>query len=281
MNKKSFLSLVLLFIFGLVSCDMQSSNKTPIPKSDNEFCISDYVNSIVKGREVQSFESEKINAVMLIILGRDEKVSFCTSTAISDRVLLTAAHCIKDALLIKVAYKTSAYCSSGFDIRTDTVSAEDFASHPEYVSDTYTSVNADVGLILLKQPIPHPYTVFKIHQNPEGRKSALYLYGYGITQTDESDSGVLRTTQVKYGDYYYYNNAVVISRNYQGGICSGDSGGPGMIFDGQQFQIAGISSYGEGPKSDVCAGTGHLALAYKYLPWIRTQMSLWDLYLGY
>jgi len=272
--------LALSYVFFLTACDSGGGSKTPVPESEQAYCLSGDVSSIVEGRKVESYDNDRVNAIMLIILGNDDKIYFCTASAISNKVLLTAAHCVDDARAIKVAYKTSAYCSSGFDFRYDSVNAQSFAKHPDYVAKSYTNTNADVGLVLLKNSIPSPYKVFAINQSPESVNSDLYLYGYGITRGYNDDSGLLRKTSVDHSDYHYDDKTIVVDRNGDGGICQGDSGGPGMIKVNSEFQIAGVTSYGRGTQYDVCSGTGHLVLAYKYLPWIKSKMSAWGQYLN-
>ena len=67
---------------------------------------------------------------------------------------------------------------------------------------------------------------------------------------------------------------VRIDQTYGRGVCSGDSGGPGLVYLDGEYQILGVNSYVSGSRgSDYCMNEGNLALADHYLSWIENKMA--------
>lgn len=239
-------------------------------------CVSEGA-GIVGGDKVSS-NDRLAKKVVLLLTRVDGGLKICTGTPIAKDVILTAAHCVKgdDKNNMNVVFRTSATCSSGFNLSNEGVKVQDFITHAGY-QDTDKAVD-DVALVKLQSPIPADYEVSEFYDGKSKlSNNNVILAGYGITdELQDNSSAVLRTTTKDYKDkeeLEIEDNHVFFRQSF-GGICMGDSGGPVFFEVDGKLKIAGVNSIVAGKtKSTVCHGIGVAMYVPYYSDWIQTQSA--------
>lgn len=235
---------------------------------------------IVGGQSVSKYDQDSNKVVMLLSEDSEGGVELCTAAPIAPDVLLTAAHCITaTASNTKAFTTTSATCEAGFNRKSQGITVSAVVVNENYVggdSINLSSVKSDVALVFLNSKLPSNYPVYKIADSQKQINSNLYLYGYGAISMTKRSSGILRKTEIQDGRFEIDHSVqeVKIDQTYGKGVCSGDSGGPGLVYLEGEYQILGVNSYVSGSRgSDYCMNEGSLALADHYLSWIENKMA--------
>lgn len=280
MSKLGLFALAFVLTI-LSSCD--SKRDSAAEKVDTyRGCVPESELQGIVGGEIVRENSYDSNRVVMILSNISEGSELCTAAPIASDVLLTAAHCIKaDAANTKVFAKAGYTCESGFNYSRDARDVSAIAVHENYRDidlNGLAGVKSDIALIFLKQPLPAHYPVYKI-ASPDllNQTSLLYLYGYGRKSLFKSNAGLLRKTQIQRQNFSLKSqiSELRIDQTLGFGVCSGDSGGPGLIEAEGELQIIGVNSYVSGPeKEDLCAYDGNLALADHYRTWIERKMNV-------
>uniref|UniRef100_A0A6P4F4X2 Thrombin-like enzyme bothrombin n=1 Tax=Drosophila rhopaloa TaxID=1041015 RepID=A0A6P4F4X2_DRORH len=210
---------------------------------------------------------------------------YCGGTVITHRYILTAAHCIRTNLKVRLGEHDSTRnpdCQDGicnppaeeFDIQMAT-------KHRAFGA----ALTHDIALLKLTRNI-----VFNVHiqpicllLNPAASPIAteLQAFGWGRTATQYSSS-VLQTTRLtRYNNSYCQRRLPLlpVTQNQicvglQGSdTCKGDSGGPLVVkvnYDGYARSLQlGIVSYGE----DYCQSPGVYTFVPNYIQWIQHVMQ--------
>ncbi|KAM4601209.1 suppressor of tumorigenicity 14 protein [Polymixia lowei] len=187
----------------------------------------------------------------------------CGASIISDRWLLSAAHCFKTTSpAYHVPSNWQTYSGMQDQYKQDDVqrrSLKTIITHPEYSQMTY---DYDVALLELSQPLEFTSTIHPIclpapsHVFPAGMP--CWVTGWGtLREGVNRASRLLQKAEVKIINDTVCNvvtegqvtSRMLCSGFLAGGVdaCQGDSGGPLVCFEesGKWFQ-AGIVSWGEG-----------------------------------
>ena len=265
---------------------LSSTKPTPAPpaaQQRNDDCekirLQDTLidtNNIIGGTRVLSTDPDAKATAMIISTEKNTGESFvCTATPITSRTLITAAHCLDRASKVTAIFYVDLLCSSGFKFSRDAIRAVDFKWHPNYVPNVMNSGNPDIGLVHFASDIKQGYPIYDINLAPENLNSELFLYGYGITGSNNTDSTVLRKVRLDRSEYGFEMSSIVITNNGLRGICLGDSGGPGFVKANDELQIATVNSFGFGPRNDVCGGRSSLILLHPFMPFIHETLGKW------
>ncbi len=214
----------------------------------------------------------------------------CAGTLINDEWVLSAAHCFYNSSGFQSIYGNhiQVYAGNTSLVSNGTiVDVEAIFIHPDY--DDFSSDN-DIALIKLMAPLP---MIPKIDLMPLDAQNDLagndaVVVGWGITEVDNTSlSADLMEVILPVVDHelcritYADNFNITLTDNmicagYTAGgkdSCFGDSGGPLMIYDAQDYrwELAGIVSWGVG-----CAEAEQYGVytdARNYLGWIASYID--------
>lgn len=209
----------------------------------------------------------------------------CAGSLISDRWLITAAHCMEG---ISTASNISVRAGSNFlSNGGEVIEALRFIVHPEFDALTFDN---DIALIELASPVTANNTgvINWLSGNessllPEG--ASVVVTGWGSTSSGGSTSEDLLkvSVTVQYPntcrDSSLYTDSEITDNMLCAGVpeggqdaCQGDSGGPLIVYDNGQAWLAGIVSWGQG--CGLADYPGVYTRVAKFDRWIREQTGL-------
>ena len=165
--------------------------------------------------------------VLLHLVSASDAPVDCSGTIIATRAVLTAGHCVRDAVAGRVALGTGVE-----------VSITAMAAAPAYVADPNSP--EDVGVMLVGQDLPRPPVPLLFSRGVRVGESAV-IAGWGA-EGNNINSGVLRaamTTVSAVTDFIESDFGVS-----PGQVCPGDSGGALLVSEAGVWTLAGVVSGG-------------------------------------
>jgi secreted trypsin-like serine protease len=203
----------------------------------------------------------------------------CGATLISNRWVLTAAHCISDADSNDIDLLFGAFDTSKNENQRILVKGKRVVIHPQYEK---TTLKNDIALIELPAPIvfdgyKQPICLPKPNMVTQGKN--LYAAGWGNTRPEPFPAtratklqDVLLQEVAPCNEFNINPAQQLCASNPTGGrICFGDSGGPLMLQEGENWHIVGIMSFATDPCTK---GSGGFVRVSHYLQWIKETTGI-------
>ncbi len=220
---------------------------------------------IIGGREVGFYDPDQQNVVQIKIR-RGSRDSICTASLIRDRVLLTAAHCVKDADEINAFFVTSEGCPVNSRQKI-TISEKEVLIHPEF--DGSPQSFADLALVKLNSDAPKDQLRLKLVGTGDEFSDEFLLLGFGITDEKSKDAEVLRRVLKPKAEISVREKIVVIDQRPGSGFCRGDSGAPLLAMVWTEPKILAINSATVGTAENNECHTMSVAMnAQHFAPWL-------------
>ncbi len=281
------LLLVLVLTSGLSACGEKYGHTYQEEEAEN----------IIGGKSIGA-SSIFSRRVIYLALTAKNKSGTCTASALSPTILITAAHCVKDLEPSQVSAVITIDANLKSLADKDKISVQKIVIHEDYKDQTKQQgvLYNDLALLKLSQPL-NPDRVSQIAVADQ-TTSLLNLVSIGFgkrTPLSDEDSEINESAPEKNTLYYIMKTVekfdqkaktFSINQNDLTGVCSGDSGGPGYIYDAEleDFLIIGVTSYISvtreekdrlDPKDiyDKCIGHGHYSNILFYSEWISHNIS--------
>lgn len=164
--------------------------------------------------------------VLLNMEGKGLQVGACTGTVVTRRKILTAAHCLDEGVdLVRVWWGPP----------NPQIVAQSFVHYPGYV---FNNPNVfDVGVITLAEDIPRNVVPLLLSRDARVGETAI-VAGWGRDQNDAGATLRSGSTTISVVGGLLQTAFAPPSSS----VCSGDSGGPILLQEGDVWSIAGITS---------------------------------------
>ncbi len=215
-----------------------------------------------------------LSGVTAIVAG---KTPFCTGTLVAPRLVVTAAHCLSQAKrygLDKVKVRVDFV--SGNSEKTDLYDVLQWLEHPQYAR-TSAGMVFDVGVIVLKDSVSNvrPYKLYTTALTSRWVGKKLRFAGYGLVRTQPIPYSYGKRVAVDLTVKQVLRDRVE-AKDSRKSICTGDSGGPGLAWLDNSWQVVAFSSYVTGrsnSRGPLCDGSSWAFRADIVGPWLQSMID--------
>lgn len=182
-------------------------------------------------------EWEKFNSSLLIEVTRPNGVFTCTGVAVSDQLIITAAHCLEgDVKQVRI------FTGSKYDAKASSLAVKDYKIHPKYNAKE-SRFKSDLAKISLKDKLPG---FVKLHSIYSGKRIDGTLYRFGFGERNKQNIRTVITPKFRNLNF----DDAVIELNDQFSR-SGDSGGPIYMQNGDEITVLAVhSTFSHGPEGN-------------------------------
>jgi hypothetical protein len=169
-------------------------------------------------------------------------------------------------------------------VESDVIAVEKVEVHPKF-NQPGSESNFDIAVLRVSQNIPSSQNVASFVSDAARLTmgTPVSAIGYGVTGTNNQDSGTKRRTETQVVNLInptnYPNarldNQVRVRDSNGRGACYGDSGGPGFLKDAPQVfgLVQGAASVTSGVSANCEAADYNYTLVAPYLGWVEEKIG--------
>lgn len=200
----------------------------------------------------------------------------CTASILSDKFLLTAAHCVSssNAVNLRVIFGLK-MTSKGTVVRK----VSGFKFHKRWLTagSAETKNLGDIAIVKFEGGLPKGYRAARLLKDASLIKDGVSvgLAGYGHTNgVAKTGSGTLRYVVVKIENAAFSATEVMLDQTKGKGACQGDSGGPAYIIDRDgKLSLFGVTSRGEDDLFDTCGVKAVYTNVVAHKNWMKAAIT--------
>jgi hypothetical protein len=213
-----------------------------------------------------------------VVLLYDKAVgAICTASIISDKLLLTAAHCVSSS-------PTSLYVVFGTNVESTDIIVRRVvttATTPVWAARQGQDLNTgDMAMVGFVGGLPDGYKPAELLSDASVLKDgdAVTLAGYGTSDgVAGTGAGKLRFVDTTIQTAAYSESEILMEQSKGHGACHGDSGGPAYVNVNGKRLLIGVTSRGVNDPDNHCGvSSAYTSIAY-YADWVKksaTEMAL-------
>ncbi|QDK39128.1 trypsin-like serine protease [Bdellovibrio sp. NC01] len=224
--------IVALALLLLTACQGSNHSEETVPAGQEAAVVGGY--TVVSNGVLKT----KVLSLGVAVKNVDGGLSAsqCTASALTSRLIITAAHCISaNAVHTQVELRDN-------NNKIVPFKAEKAFVHAGYAKDKQN----DLALLLLEKPLPAGIRKLSLpYQWSVLLFDQILAAGYGKdngVQGEKYTLGVLRVTNIPVLEFDKTKKTFVVDQRKGHGICQGDSGGPAMVTKDGIDYIVGVVS---------------------------------------
>jgi hypothetical protein len=208
------------------------------------------------------------------------KGELCTGVVLSQRIILTAAHCV----LVGGRFSIVALDAG---MRRHSIGVTHVVAHETFLPGRTPSTQPGVDLALLRLAEALPPGMQPVTMGGAlGMGEPLTIAGFGLGQEERRQSArTLRQSRLMSAGSYTSSNSVVVAVDMNNlgqapgaGACRGDSGGPITRGGPNSNELVGVVSWSSGPTNQrvrkVCGGYTAITPVALHLDWITSRADI-------